>query len=117
MKYFLILIILFTPAAFYAESQRIDVYSVNQAYWDVQAGETLSEIIKELLPHNSNKHAVLMDEIIQLNPDAFINGDADAMKANVRLYLPGYMQGLNKKVNKDKYSIKEFSWGYIQQAK
>jgi len=117
MKYFVILITLFTPAAFYAESQRIEVYSVNQAYWDVQAGETLGEIIKELLPHNSDKHTALMAEIVQLNPDAFINGDPDALKARARLWLPGHIQGLNKKVNKDKYTIKEFSWGYIQQAK
>jgi Tfp pilus assembly protein FimV len=118
MKYFVILIILLTPAAFYAESsQHIEVYAVNQAYWDVQRGETLGQIINKLLPHNREKHAALFDEIVQLNPDAFINADANAMKANVRLWLPGHTQGLNRKVNKDKYTIKEFSWGYIQQAK
>ena len=117
MKYFISLILLLVSTTLYAESQRIEVYPVNQAYWDVQTGETLSEIIKELLPDNSNKHADFMDNIVQLNPDAFINGNADMMKANIRLWLPGHMQALNKKVNKDKYTIKEFSWGYIQQAK
>jgi Tfp pilus assembly protein FimV len=101
----------------HTDSKRIEVYAAGLTYWDVRPGETLGEIVSQLLPNNQARRKSLQAEIIKLNPAAFSDYNADFLKANVRLWLPGHSQGLNRKINKDKYSIREFSWGYIQTRK
>ena len=100
-----------------ADSKRIEVYPISQAYVDVKFGDTLGEIVTQLLPHTPSKRERMMNEIIQLNPSAFVDSDIDKLKANVRLWLPGHTTGLRTAIDRNKYHVKEFSWGYIQQAK
>ena len=49
-------------------SKRIEVYALNQNYWDTQYGDTLSEIVAQLLPHNPSKQSALMLDIVSINP-------------------------------------------------
>lgn len=117
MKYFLLII----AATFFnttlAESKRIEVYTSGISYWDVQPGDTLGEIVARLLPNNSTTRPALMNEIVKLNPDAFIDANPDFLNANTRLWLPGHNQALGTRPDTNKYIIKEFSWGYIQTLK
>ena len=117
IKYFLLAIALICSSSCYAESKVIEVYSEGAAFWDVQPGDTLSEIVSRLLPDQPSKRADLMTEIMQTNPSAFSNNHVDFLKANVRLWLPTHGKGRNQPVNKDKYTIREFNWGYIQSHK
>jgi len=117
MKYFLLTFCLTIFCAAHADSKRIEVYSAGQTYWDVDPGETLGDIVAQLLPNNPSRRGRLISEIVKLNPEAFSNGNPDFLKSSVRLWLPGHSSGLNKQINKDKYIIKEFSWGYTQQRK
>ena len=112
---FLLSLILCTTA--YADSKRIEVYSVSQAYVDVKRGDTLGEIVKDLLPNTPKKRKAIMKEIVEFNPNAFIDGDPNILKANTRLWLPGHVSGLREYVDRNKYHIKEYSWGYTKQAK
>ena len=73
---------------------RIEVYPVTQAYWDVKPGETLGEIVKQLLPNNPAMRKRLMNEIVELNPDAFSSSNPDNLKANVRLWLPNHTRAM-----------------------
>lgn len=127
MKYFLLILstVCFTlihAGATLADSdqigsKRIEVYPMGQSYWDVNPGDTLGDIVAQLLPDHSEKQKALMLEIIKLNPKAFSEYNPDFLKANVRLWLPGYATALHKKINTDKYKVRSFSWGYIQTRK
>jgi len=117
MKYLLLIICITVSYTAHADSRRIEVYSTGQTYWDVNPGETLGDIVAQLLPNNPSRRENLISEIVKLNPEAFSNANPDFLKTNVRLWLPGYSSGLNRQINKDKYIIKEFSWGYIQTRK
>lgn len=101
----------------HAESKRVEVHPASQAFVDVSRGDTLGEIVSELLPNNVSRRARLMAEIVELNPRAFIDQDPDRMKANVRLWLPGYLSALQQARDSGQYRIREFSWGYIQQRR
>jgi Tfp pilus assembly protein FimV len=98
----------------YADSKRIEVYELSQAYWDTQPGETLGEIVQTLMPDNQYLRAKLMREIVQLNPNAFINGDPGRMLANTRLFLPNSTVGTMQKSEEANYSVKQFQWGSIK---
>ena len=100
--------------AVYADSKRIEVYELSQAYWDTQPGETLGEIVQTLMPDNQYLRAKLMREIVQLNPNAFINGDPGRMLANTRLFLPNSTVGTMQKSEEANYSVKQFQWGSIK---
>ncbi len=117
MKYLLLIICITGFHAAHADSRRIEVYSAGQTYWDVAPGETLGDIVAQLLPNNPSRRDKLITEIVKLNPKAFSNANPDFLKASVRLWLPGHSSALNKQINNDKYIIKEFSWGYIQTRK
>ena len=117
MRLAVVLIAALVSANTIAESKRIEVYATSQAYVDVKAGDTLGEIVKELLPNTPKMRKNLMREIVALNPDSFIGGDLNMLKANTRLWLPGHVSGLRTQVDRTKYKVKEFSWGYIQQAR
>ena len=103
--------------AAYADSKRIEVYELSQAYWDTQPGETLGEIVQTLMPDNQYLHAKLMREIVQLNPNAFITGDPGKMLANTRLFLPNSTVGTMHKSEAADYSVKQFQWGSIKTPK
>lgn len=103
--------------AAWSESKRIEVYPVTQQYWDVAEGDTLSGIVAELLPNNPNMQINLMNDLLRLNPKAFIDNDTDMIIAGVRLWLPGKMTRADTKVDKTKYDVKTFSWGNIKTPK
>lgn len=97
-----------------SESKRIEVYSLSQHYWDTQHGETLGEIVLHLLPNNPAKQQALKHDILQLNPDAFISGNADKLLANKRLRLPGYMNQTDSNANPATTTVETYSWGNIK---
>jgi len=117
MKYTLLVIVITCFCTAHAESKRIEVYPAGQAYRDVNPGDTLGEIVAQLLPNNPAKRSKLMRDIVKLNPDAFSDANPDFMRANVRLWLPGHSLSLNRAIDKNKYRIQAFSWGYIQTRK
>lgn len=117
MKLSAILILLLLIPNVYADSKRIEVYSIGKSYWDVKPGDSLGLIVEQLLPNNTDMRANLIKDIVKLNPDAFVNGDINYLKADVRLWLPGGLQGLNKTIDKNKYIINEYSWGYTKKTK
>lgn len=97
-------------------SKRIEVYALSQNYWDTQYGDTISEIVVQLLPNNPSKHAALKRDIVNLNPDAFINADPARLLANKRLWLPGYMNQADTRVNPSSTTVESYSWGNIKRA-
>lgn len=99
------------------QSKRVEVYDISQAFYDTRYGDTLGEILWQLLPNNPGRHAALQQEILRLNPQAFINGDPDRLLANKRLYLPGYMRKPDSRVDSSKYIIETYSWGNIKRPR
>ncbi|VAW53545.1 hypothetical protein MNBD_GAMMA06-746 [hydrothermal vent metagenome] len=97
-----------------ADSKRIEVYSLSQNYWDVQYGDTLGDVTHYLLPNNPLKREALQQDILHLNPDAFINGDPAKLLAGKRLWLPGYMKQADTKVNPETVNVETYSWGNIK---
>lgn len=100
-----------------ATSKRIEVYGLSQNYWDTQYGDTLDNIVLHLLPNNPAKHAALKQSIVQLNPQAFINGDASRLLAGKRLALPGYLKQADSKVDPADTRVESYSWGNIKRPK
>ena len=100
-----------------SESKRIEVYSLSQNFWDTQYGETLGEIVLHLLPNNPAKQQALKQDILHLNPDAFISGNVDKLLANKRLRLPGYMKQPDSKANPAATTVETYSWGNIKRQK
>lgn len=105
------------PEAKQTNSKRIEVYSLSQNYWDIQHGDTLGEIVLQLLPHNPAKHEALKQNIVHLNPHVFISGNPGKMLANKRLWLPGYMKHADSKVNPATAAVETYSWGNIKRPK
>ena len=105
------------PEAKQTNSKRIEVYSLSQNYWDVQYGDTLGGIAHHLLPNNPLKREALQQDILHLNPDAFINGNPAKLLAGKRLWLPGYMKQADSKVNPGKMTVETYSWGNIKRLK
>ena len=99
------------------ESKRIEVYSLSQNYWDVQQGDTLSSIAHHLLPNNPSKRKALQQDILQLNPNAFIAGQPEKLLAGKRLWLPGYMKQADSKVDPATTTVEVYSWGNIKRPK
>lgn len=120
MKNYLIVLLLsamsFAPSAF-AESKRIEVYSLSQNYWDTQSGETLGGIAAQLLPNNPAMQQKLMANIISQNPDAFQDNDPDYMLANTRLWLPNRTAQADSKADPQRTQVESFSWGNIKRPK
>ena len=98
-------------------SKRIEVYALTQNFWDVHINDTLSGIAFQLLPNNPSKQQALQQDILQLNPTAFINGDASRLIAGRRLWLPTYMKQADSKVNPKTTTIESYSWGNIKTQK
>jgi len=98
-------------------SKRIEVYSLSQNYWDVQHGDTLSSIAHHLLPNNPAKREALQQDILHLNPSAFIAGQPEKLLAGKRLWLPGYMKQADSKVDPAATTVEVYSWGNIKRPK
>ncbi len=99
------------------QSKRIEVYSLSQNYWDTRYGDTLGEIAHHLLPNNPTKCTTLKQDILHLNPQAFISGDPEQLLADKRLWLPGYMKQADSKVNPRTTTVEHFSWGNIKRQR
>ncbi len=99
------------------QSRRIEVYSLSQNYWDTQYGDTLDEIVTQLLPNNTFKRETLKRDIVRLNPDAFIKNNPEQLLANKRLWMPGYMKQADSKVNPATTIVESYSWGNIKRPK
>ena len=98
-------------------SKRIEVYALSQNYWDTQYGDTLSKITYQLLPNNPAKRKTLTQDILQLNPNAFSNGDPARLLAGKRLWLPGYAKQPDSMVDPAKTTVEIYSWGNIKRPK
>jgi Tfp pilus assembly protein FimV len=95
-----------------AASKRVYVYPISQQYWDVRPGETLAGIVETLLPGTQQYRQRLMDDILRLNPSAFIDQNPNRLLANTRLWLPN---SVTRPVSAAQDSeIQEFDWGYIK---
>ena len=112
-----LLTMLAAASSAYAESKRIEVYSLSQNYWDTKSGETLGEIAAQLLPNNPGMRQKLMDDIVSQNPDAFPDGNADRMRANTRLWLSNSLSQTDSKANSRHTEVESFSWGNIKRPK
>ena len=99
------------------KSKRIEVYLLSQNYWDTQHGDTLGNIVLHLLPNNPSKRETLKQDIVLLNPEAFINSNPEQLLANKRLWMPGYMKQADSKVNPTTTTIESYSWGNIKRPK
>ena len=66
----------------------IDNSTVNQ--YQVQRNDSLWIIAQQIAQENDLDTSVVMKQIQSQNPDAFINKDADQLKADAKLILPSY---------------------------
>ena len=98
-------------------SKRIEVYSLSQNYWDTQYGDTLGGITHHLLPYNPYKREALQQDILHLNPQAFINGNPEQLLANKRLWLPGHMKQADSKADPATTTVERYSWGNIKRKR
>jgi len=98
-------------------AKRIEVYALTQNVWEIQPGDTLSEIAAQLLPNNPVKWASLQQDILLLNPDVFINADPKKMIAGKVLRLPGYMKQADSKTDPKTTIVETYSWGNIKRQK
>jgi hypothetical protein len=97
----------------HAGSRNIDVYYIGRQYWDVLPADTLADIATVLLPGSPQHRQRLMDDILRLNPDAFIGGDPDRLRAHIRLWLPNTV---TTPVTGRNAEIERFDWGYIKRT-
>jgi len=114
---FSILISLLSAQAIADQSKRVEVYSISQNFWDVTPGETLGDIVKQLLPDNPGLRKQFQSEIVTLNPNAFSQSNPDNLKANVRLWLPNNAPAMRKAKDKNKFEVKSFNWGQVYKPK
>jgi len=106
-----------SAAAGQTESKRIEVYSLSQNYWDTRYGDTLGDIVHHLLPNNPAKREALKQDIVHLNPQAFINGNPEQLLADKRLWLPGYMKQADSKADPKTTTVERYSWGNIKRKR
>lgn len=99
------------------QSHRIEVYALSQNYWDTKYGDTLDEIVIQLLPNNPSKREALKQDIVHLNPDAFVNKDPARLLADKRLWMPGYMKQADSKVDPKTTIVERYSWGNIKRPR
>ena len=96
-----------------SEAKRIEVYPLSQNFYDVAAGETLQQIVLQLLPNRPNQRAQLMQDIVTLNPSAFIKQNPTRLKAHVRLWLPNSPPHAAPQREASNLHIESFSWGQV----
>ncbi len=113
MKYFLLLLLFICTNA-WTESTRIKVYPLSQSYWDIKSGETLGEIVEQLMPDNSYLQQQLLRDIVAQNPDVFIGGNPNHMLANKRLWLPNAIRQTTRGEASTEFTVRSFQWGSIK---
>jgi len=88
MNLFKLLIILFIFGLNPSISVATEAYNADIRYLHVQKGQTLHNIVSRLYPERVKEWPKLKQDIVKLNPHAFIDSDPTRMKAGVRLELP-----------------------------
>ncbi|MCK4709964.1 MAG: hypothetical protein KAU21_15195 [Gammaproteobacteria bacterium] len=116
MRTILILFVLVLISNAQAESKRVQVFEKSQQYWDVITGQSLSGICQQLQAAGTHSQTTCQQQILKMNPDAFINKKPNRLIAGKRLWLPGSYRPVSKLDNKN-YHIKNFSWGSIKTPK
>lgn len=81
---FLMLFLLVSSAAQAAD----DTIKAEIRFLHVQPGQTLHNIVSKLYPARQKEWPRLRQDIIDLNPHAFVDGKETRMKANIKLTLP-----------------------------
>lgn len=100
-----------------SNSKRIEVYAISQSVWDVKQGDSLSEIVLQLIPDNDSKRETLFNDILRTNPQAFIENNPDKLKANVRLWLPDGSAVRKNLERSNQYETRSFDWGQVYRVK
>lgn len=80
--------LLVLPQTILADKDVVDIEDVDVRYLYVQPGQTLHNIVRRLYTHRKSEWPKITNDIIRMNPHAFIGGDATKMKAGVKLELP-----------------------------
>ena len=106
--------LLLSTSLAWAESTRIEVYPLSQNYWDINNGDTLSEIVDTLIPGNPYLQKKLIRDIVSTNPHAFPGGSPNHMLANKRLWLPNAVKPPKDSTQPSGYTIESFQWGSIR---
>lgn len=88
MRLVKLLIILFIFGLYPSVSVAAEAYNADVRYLHVQKGQTLHNIVSRLYPERVKEWPKLKQDIVKLNPHAFIDNDPTKMKAGVRLTLP-----------------------------
>lgn len=94
-------------------SKPIEVYPLSQKFYDVAAGESLQQIVLQLLPNRPAQRTSLMQDIVQLNPSAFVKQNPNRLKAGVRLWLPNNPPQAAPMRGNRNLQIESFSWGQV----
>jgi len=97
------------------EAKRIEVYPLSQNFHDVASGETLQQIVLQLLPNRPAQRTRLMQDIVQLNPSAFVQQNPNRLRAGVRLWLPNNPPRPAPQQQTRNRHIESFSWGQLIQ--
>lgn len=88
MKLTKLLIFIFISSLYPAVSAADEIYNADIRYLHVQKGQTLHNIVRRLYPERVKEWPKLTQDIIKLNPEAFVDNDPAKMKAGSRLKLP-----------------------------
>jgi Tfp pilus assembly protein FimV len=110
----LVLLVILCSNPAISESKRVHVYQLPQQTWNVRPGDTLSGIAAALLPGNPEQQRSLMQSILDINPQAFINDNPNRLLAHVKLILPGTIQTHSVPKEKSTTRVQQFNWGSIQ---
>lgn len=94
----------------------IDTQNSVGAVYVVQSGDNLWSIADQIAKANNMDVADVMKELFSQNPDAFNNGKADQLKANVSLAIPSYDVVPSQKAISDAIAASHKSKAKKQQA-
>lgn len=83
----MVLLLLAAPSLSAAE-EVVAIEDVDVRYLYVQPGQTLHNIVKRLYAHKKPEWPRITNDIVRMNPHAFVDGDPTRMKAGIRLELP-----------------------------
>jgi len=80
--------LLFLFAISATEAVAADDFKTEIRYLHVQPGQTLHNIVSQLYPARKTEWPRIRQDIIRMNPHAFVDGKESRMKADIRLTLP-----------------------------
>lgn len=98
-----------------AAGQRIDAtLELPAGVHEVRRGETLSGLVAQWLPAaDAATRRRLMEAILYLNPDAFVDGDPNRLRAGARLILPGDVETFATAPRRGG-RVETYRWGAIR---